>query len=54
MFSLVFNVFFCFLKDAKRISLLFQLVVNLIGDGLQPFIAGSFLHIFVIRQVLKP
>ena len=54
MFSPVFNVFFCFLKDAKRISLLFQLVVNLIGDGLQPFIASSLLYILMICQVLEP
>ena len=33
---------------------LFQLVVDLVGDGLQPLVVGSLLHVLVIGQVLEP
>ena len=31
-----------------------QTVVNLVGDRLEPFIAGTILHIFVIGEMLHP
>ena len=32
----------------------FQLAIHLVGDGLQPLVAGSFLHVLVVGEVLEP
>ena len=33
---------------------LFQLVVDCVGDGFQPFVGGSGLGVFVVGEVLEP